>query len=102
MSEHHSNSQRITRLPQFSRRRVLSSLPALGGLLATGCSDAFTPPTIRGGLIGIADVLTMSTSRWLQADQPLAREYEPGDIAANFSHLGADQPVRRGLPAAAA
>ena len=92
MSEHPSNPQRITRLPQFSRRRVLSSLPALGGLLATGCSEAFTPPTIRGGLIGIADVLTMSTSRWLQADQPLAREYEPGDIAANFPTWGQTNP----------
>ena len=63
-------------------------MPALGGLLATGCSDAFKPPTLRGGLIGAADVLTMSTSRWLLADQPLAREYDRNDIAPDFPTWG--------------
>ena len=70
---------------RISRRRLLSSVSALGGLLVTGgCSDAFMPPTLRGGLIGVADVLTMSTNRWLLADQPLAREYQPSDITIDF------------------
>ncbi|MDP6687843.1 MAG: molybdopterin-dependent oxidoreductase [Acidobacteriota bacterium] len=70
---------------RISRRRLLSSVPALGGLLVTGgCSDALMPPTIRGGLIGMADVLTMSTNRWLLANQPLAREYQPSDITLDF------------------
>ena len=68
----------------ISRRRLLSKVSALGGLLVTGCSDAFVPPTLRGGLIGVADVLTMSLNRWLLADQPLAREYQLGDITTDF------------------
>ena len=50
----------------ISRRAWLTSVPALGGLLVTGCSrERFVPPRVRGGLIGVADVLTMSTNRLL-------------------------------------
>ena len=70
---------------RISRRRWLASVPALGGLLLTGCSrETFIPPSVRGGLIGAADVLTMSTNRLLQSGQPLAREFSPGDIADPF------------------
>ena len=61
---------------RISRRAWLTSVPALGGLLLTGCSrETFVPPRVRGGLIGAADVLTMSTNRLLLSGQPLAREY---------------------------
>ena len=70
---------------RISRRTWLSSVPALGGLLLTGCSrETFLPPQVRGGLIGAADVLTMSTNRLLLQHQPLAREYARADIADPF------------------
>ena len=87
-----TNSNRIVRPRRVSRRRLLASVPALGGALAAGCSDAFRPPVIRGGLIGAADVLTMSTSRWLLSDQPLAREFERSDIAPDFPTWGQTNP----------
>jgi DMSO/TMAO reductase YedYZ molybdopterin-dependent catalytic subunit len=70
---------------RITRRTWLSSLPALSGVVLTGCSrETFMPPRVRGGLIGAADVLTMSTNRLLQARQPLAREYSRRDIADPF------------------
>src|SRR4029453_13146225 len=70
---------------RISRRTWLTSVPALGGLLLTGCSrETFVPPRVRGGLIGAADVLTMSTNRLLLSGQQLAREYSRGDIADPF------------------
>ena len=69
----------------ISRRSWLKSAPALGGLLLTGCTrETFVPPVVRGGLIGAADVLTMSTNRLLQQRQPLAREFSRSDIADPF------------------
>ncbi len=87
-----TQANRAQRPRPISRRRLLVNVPALGGLLATGCADAFRPPVIRGGLVGAADVLTMSTSRWLLRDQPLAREYERGDIAPDFPTWGQTNP----------
>ena len=87
-----TQANRAQRPRPISRRRLLVNVPALGGLLATGCADAFRPPVIRGGLVGAADVLTMSTSRWLLGDQPLAREYGPGDIAPDFPTWGQTNP----------
>ena len=71
---------------RISRRAWLASVPALGGLLlTTGCSrDKFMPPTVRGGLIGAADVLTMSSNRLLLSGQQLAREYSLSDVADPF------------------
>ena len=92
MNKSVSNLHRIVPPRPISRRTLLSSVPALGGLLATGCSDAFRPPTVRGGLVGAADVLTMSTSRWLLRDQPLAREYDRSDIAPDFPTWGQTNP----------
>ena len=69
----------------ISRRAWLRSAPALGGLLLTGCSrETFVPPRVRGGLIGAADVLTMSTNRLLLSGQQLAREYSRSDVADPF------------------
>jgi DMSO/TMAO reductase YedYZ molybdopterin-dependent catalytic subunit len=70
---------------RISRRAWLTSMPALGGLLLTGCSrERFVPPRVRGGLIGAADVLTMSTNRLLLSGQQLAREYPRNDVADPF------------------
>jgi DMSO/TMAO reductase YedYZ molybdopterin-dependent catalytic subunit len=75
----------LTPTRRISRRHWLASLPALGGLLLTGCSrETFMPPVIRGGLIGAADVLTMSSSRLLLSGQQLAREYARAEIADPF------------------
>ena len=69
------DAPRIAGPRPISRRRFLSRVPALGGLLLAGCSrEHYMPPNGRGGLVGAADVLTMSTNRLLLADQPLARE----------------------------
>lgn len=71
---------------RISRRKWLASLPAVGGLLlTTGCSrEKYMPPVIRDGLIGVADVLTMSSSRLLLSGQPLAREYSRADVSDPF------------------
>src|SRR4030095_7485209 len=70
---------------RISRRRWLTSVSALGGVLLTGCSrEKFVPPHVRGGLIGAADVLTMSTNRLLLSGQQLAREYSRSDVADPF------------------
>ncbi|MEE2792202.1 MAG: molybdopterin-dependent oxidoreductase [Acidobacteriota bacterium] len=80
-----SNQTQFPRHGQISRRRLLLSVPAFSGLLGTACSrETFVPPTVRGGLTGIADVLTMSLNRLVLADQPLAREYDVSDIAPEF------------------
>jgi len=71
---------------RISRRTVLTtSVAGFGGLLLTGCSrETFVPPRVRGGLIGVADVLTMSTNRALLSGQQLAREYSRSEIADPF------------------
>jgi DMSO/TMAO reductase YedYZ molybdopterin-dependent catalytic subunit len=70
---------------RISRRTLLTSASAFGGLLLTGCShERFVPPRVRGGLIGAADVLTMSTNRLLLSGQQLAREYSRTDVADPF------------------
>jgi DMSO/TMAO reductase YedYZ molybdopterin-dependent catalytic subunit len=71
---------------RISRRTWLTtSVSALGGLALTGCArETFVPPVVRGGLIGAADVLTMSTNRLLLQGQQLAREYSRADIADPF------------------
>ena len=85
--------QRVGRSRPISRRRLLASVPALGGALLAGCSrDQYVPPHVRGGLVGAADVLTMSTNRLLLAGQPLAREYGPEDIAPDFPTWGQTNP----------
>jgi DMSO/TMAO reductase YedYZ molybdopterin-dependent catalytic subunit len=72
-------------IKRISRRTWLTSVPALSGLLLTGCSrEAFVPPRVRGGLIGAADVLTMSTNRLLLSRQQPAREYRRSDVADPF------------------
>lgn len=69
----------------LTRRKLITSAGALGGILLTGCdSDLYTPPKIRGGLMGVADVLTMSTQRFLMAGQALVQEHDISEITKNF------------------
>ena len=82
----------------ISRRRLLSSLTAFGGVLLTGCSasrETFVPPHVRRGLVGAADVLTMSTNRVLLSGQQLAREYQPSDISDPFPIWNQSNPPDR-------
>ena len=75
----------MTRERRLSRRQLLAGLSAMGGLALSGCSkETFLPPQLRGGLVGAADVLTMSLNRALQVRQPLAREYPRSEIADPF------------------
>ena len=93
MSQPAFSVERRSRSRLISRRRLLSSVSGLGGLMLTGCTkETFVPPRVRGGLIGLADVLTMSTSRLLLSGQPLAREYQPTDVAENFPTRGQTNP----------
>ena len=69
----------------ISRRKLLTNMSTLGSLLVTGCArETFVPPRPRGGLVGVADVLTMSTNRLLLSNQQLAREYQPSDVTEDF------------------
>lgn len=69
----------------ISRRKLLAGVGAFGGLLLTGCdSDVYMPPKVRGGLMGVADVLTMASQRLLLSGQPLVREHDVSEITKNF------------------
>ena len=77
----------------MSRRQMLRHGSIFCGALLTGCtSETFVPPHVRSGLIGVADVLTMSTNRFLLSRQQLAREFQPHDIAKDFPTWGQTNP----------
>ena len=74
-----------TKPKTLSRRQLISRAGALGGILLTGCdSNIYTPPTIRNGLMGVADVLTMASQRFLLSDQALVQEHDINEITKNF------------------
>ncbi len=89
-------SDKSPELPSVSRRRFLRAAAGVSGLILTGCDlgdlGDLRPPTRRGGLTGIADVLTMSTQRLLMANQPLVQEHDPRDITRNFPTWGQTNP----------
>lgn len=69
----------------LSRRKLMTRAGALGGLLLTGCdSERYTPPNVRGGLMGVADVLTMASQRLLLSGQQLVQEHDVSEITKNF------------------
>lgn len=78
----------------LSRRRLITGLGAIGTVAAlTGCdSSRWIPPNVRGGPVGLADMLTMSTQRLLLSGQPLAPEYSVLDISPNFPLQGTVDP----------
>lgn len=74
-----------TKSVTLSRRKLITGAGALGGLLLTGCdTDIYTPPTSRGGIMGIADTLTMATQRFLLSGQQLVQEHDISEITKNF------------------
>ena len=74
-----------TKPKTLSRRQLISRAGALGGILLTGCdSNIYTPPTIRDGLMGVADVLTMASQRFLLSNQALVQEHDINEITKNF------------------
>lgn len=81
---------------RVSRRGFLQAAAGMSGLVLTGCDIGdlgdLRPPTRRGGLVGIADVLTMSTQRLLMANQPLVQEHDPRDVTRNFPVWGQKNP----------
>jgi DMSO/TMAO reductase YedYZ molybdopterin-dependent catalytic subunit len=77
----------------YSRRTFLGRTVGLSGIVLAGCdAGPYTPPTSRGGLIGIADKLTMVSQRLLMANQPLVQEHDPRDITQNFPTWGQTNP----------
>jgi len=69
----------------LSRRKLLAGAGALGGLALTGCDEGiYTPPRIREGLMGAADVLTMASQRFLLSGQGLVQEHDISEITENF------------------
>lgn len=79
--------------PLHSRRGFVFSALGASGLILTGCDvGELAPPTRRGGLIGLADRLTMASHRILMAHQPLVREHDPTDITQDFPTWGQTNP----------
>ncbi|MBE65980.1 MAG: hypothetical protein CMQ30_04840, partial [Gammaproteobacteria bacterium] len=67
-----------TRKATLSRRDIIKRGGALSGILLTGCDSQFyRPPVIRGGLMGVADVLTMATQRSIMSNDQLVQEHDP-------------------------
>ena len=76
-----------------SRREFLAGAGAVGSLLLVGCdADAYLPPKVRGGLMGVSDVLTMATQRLMLSGQPLAQEHDVSEITKNFPTWGNTNP----------
>lgn len=69
----------------LSRRDMIKRVGALSGVLLTGCDNEFyKPPVIRGGLMGVADVLTMASQRSLMSNEQLVQEHDFREITKNF------------------
>lgn len=67
----------------LSRRKFATG--ALGGLLLSGCdTEIYRPPVIRDGPMGVADVLTMASQRFLLSGQQLVQEHDTREITKNF------------------
>ena len=74
-----------TKRARLSRREIIRRGGALTTLLMTGCDSQFyKPPVLRGGLMGIADTLTMATQRSLMSNDQLVQEHDPREVTQNF------------------
>jgi DMSO/TMAO reductase YedYZ molybdopterin-dependent catalytic subunit len=70
---------------KLTRRKLIAGAGALGGLLLTGCDkQLYTPPQVRGGIMGMADVLTMASQRMLLSGQQLVQEHDISEITKDF------------------
>ena len=84
-----SKQQKQQRPEEFTltRRKLISRFGALGGILLTGCyTDFYRPPVIRGGLMGVADTLTMASQRMLMSNQQLVQEHDISEIPRIFRY----------------
>ena len=76
-----------------SRRQFIAESAVLGGIVLTGCNVSnYMPPKVRGGAMGVADVLTMATQRLLMTGQGLVQEHDPRDVTKNFPTWGDTNP----------
>ena len=74
-----------TKRARLSRREIIRKGGALTALLMTGCDSQFyKPPVLRGGLMGIADTLTMATQRSLMSNNQLVQEHDSREVTQNF------------------
>lgn len=76
-----------------SRRHFIAQSAVFGGIVLTGCDTSrFMPPKVRGGAMGVADVLTMATQRLLMAGQGLVQEHDIRDVTKHFPTWGDTNP----------
>jgi DMSO/TMAO reductase YedYZ molybdopterin-dependent catalytic subunit len=69
----------------LSRRSVIKRAGALGGFLLAGCdTQYYKPPVVRGGLMGVADIMTMASQRMLMSNDQLVQEHDSSEITKNF------------------
>lgn len=69
----------------LSRRKLIKRAGALGGLLLAGCdTQYYTPPVVRDGLMGVADIMTMASQRMLMSNEQLVQEHDSSEITKNF------------------
>lgn len=74
----------------ISRRKLLKSIPAAGGLLLTGCKDSLPPA--YGTLFDASNTLTFNAHRFLLRNQPLVREFSRDKITKNFPAINETNP----------
>ena len=77
--------------PDLSRRGLIATGAALGGLMASGCDRISQAPSVVDFLSG-AEGLTRRGQRLLLAAQPLAREFQAKDISPTFKPNGSIHP----------
>ena len=69
----------------LTRRHLIKTAGALSGLLLAGCDTQFyKPPVVRGGLMGVADLMTMASQRMLMSNEQLVQEHDSSEITKNF------------------
>lgn len=69
----------------LTRRNLIKRAGVLSGLLLAGCDTQFyKPPVMRGGLMGVADLMTMASQRMLMSNEQLVQEHDSSEITSNF------------------
>ena len=75
----------------ITRRGLIASASAAGGLLLTGCDDVTESPAARRAL-DFGQALTRYGQKLLLSGQPLAREFTAADISPDFPLNGTQMP----------
>lgn len=79
-------------MARLSRRRFLGTSLAAGGALSLGGCDRLSQSTWFPKVLDSAETLSSTAQRTLTPRAALAREYAPGEIAANFRGNGSTNP----------